>query len=336
MPGPQNMNHKAVALLSGGLDSNLAVAMVKEQGIEIEAINFQTIFGCCKDDARKVAHKLGVSFTVLSVQDDYLNRVEKPKYGYGRGVNPCVDCRIYMFQTAKKFMEQAGASFLISGEVLHQRPMSQKKRDFETIEKDCELNGLILRPLSAKLLPVTEPEKAGLVDRDKFYGVQGRSRTKLLELAKQYGIEDPPSPSAGCALTSPAFAKKVRDVFSHHPNYNRWEFEILKIGRHFRLDRKTKIVISRNHTQNEYLEALHPSGTVLLISRNFGGPHALLIGDASEENRRKAASCMLRYSQKPLPDICEITLKGNGQTENLYFAPALEAAQRELEELRIV
>ncbi|MBI3313769.1 MAG: 7-cyano-7-deazaguanine synthase [Candidatus Omnitrophica bacterium] len=339
MPGTETMTMKikAVALLSGGLDSMLAIAIVKEQGIEIEAVNFQTIFGCCKDDARQAAHMLGVSFTLLSVQDDYLNMVEKPKYGYGKGINPCVDCRIYMFRTAKKFMEQTGASFLISGEVLDQRPMSQKKRDFEIIEADAGLKGRILRPLSAKLLAPTEMEKEGVVDRERLYAIHGRSRSELLRLAQKYGIENPPMPSAGCALTSPAFGKKVRDVFRHHPGYSRWEFEILKIGRHFRLDRQTKVVISRNHDQNNYLEALHPEGTALLISKNFGGPHALLIGNNSEENRRKAVSAMLRYSQKPLPEICEIVVKGPGGNETvLYFSPAGEIPEAELESLRIV
>jgi tRNA U34 2-thiouridine synthase MnmA/TrmU len=328
------MNKKAVALLSGGLDSTLAVCIVKEQGIEIEAVNFQTIFGCCKDDAHRVAHELGVSYTTLKVGDDYLKMVEKPKYGYGRGINPCVDCRIYMFDMAKQFMGQVGASFLITGEVLDQRPMSQKMRDFKAIEADSGLEGLILRPLSAKRLPLTRPEQEGIIDRSKLYGIHGRSRHTLLEIAKKYGIENPPSPSAGCALTSPLFAKKVRDVFEHRPGYERWEFEILKIGRHFRLDDKTKLVIARNHDQNEYLEILHPSGTTLLTCHNFSGPHALFIGPSTPERLERAGALMLRYAQKPLPDFCEIQTRSGENIQTLTLTAAAEEAV--VESLRIV
>lgn len=329
------MNLKAIALLSGGLDSMLAIAIVKEQGIEIEAVNFQTMFGCCKEDARRAAYDLGVKFSVLKVGDDYLKVIQKPKYGYGRGVNPCVDCRIYMFLAAKQYMEEAGASFMITGEVVDQRPMSQKVGDLRIIDRDCGLEGKILRPLSAKLLPETEAERLGLVDRSKLYDIHGEWRKPLLDLAVKYGIENPPAASAGCALTSPDFAKKVRDVFRHHKDYNRWEFEILKIGRHFRLNSKTKAVISRNHTQNEYLENLRPAGTALLTCGNFGGPHALVIGPAETAEFEKAAGLMLRYSKKPLPVFCEIAIRRDGHTE-IMSVPASQIEEQELERLRIV
>ena len=336
MPGAEIilMNKKAIALLSGGLDSTLAVCLVKEQGIEIEAINFQTMFGCCKDDARRVAYDLGIRLTLLKVGDDYLKMVQKPKYGYGRGVNPCVDCRIYMFDLAKKFMEQAGASFLISGEVLDQRPMSQKMGDFKKIESEFGLEGLILRPLSAKKLPVTKPEEAGIVDRSRLFGIQGRSRQELLQMADRFGIKDPPSPSAGCALTSPAFAKKVRDIFKHRPGYERWEFEILKTGRHFRLDSKIKVLIARNQNENEYLEYLHPPRTALLSCKNFSGPHALLMGDYQPEHLQRAGALILRYAQQPLPDRCEIQMEKEGGVDTFW---AEEPATEELvQSLRIV
>ncbi len=337
MPDAENgdvLMPKAVALLSGGVDSMLAIAMIKQQGVAIEAVHFQTMFGCCKDDARQAAHLLGVPCTLLKVGDDYLEMVEKPKYGYGRGVNPCVDCRSYMFKLGKKFMEQTGADFLISGEVLDQRPMSQKKRDFERIEAECGLEGKILRPLSAQRLKPTEAEEKGWVDREKLFAVQGRSRKFLFEMARKYGIEEPPSPSAGCALTSPDFAKKVRDVFEHHPDYSRWEFEILKMGRHFRLDEKTKLVIARNENQNAYLEMLHPEKTFLLTCLNFGGPHALLIGEGSGENFDLAGKLMLRYAQKPFPAECEIQREGGGETGT--FTISAQADEEQINLLRIV
>ncbi len=325
---------KAVALLSGGVDSMLAIAIVKEQGVKIEAVHFQTMFGCCKDDARQAAYQLGVPCTLLKVGDDYLKMVENPKYGYGRGVNPCVDCRSYMFVLGKKFMEQVGADFLISGEVLDQRPMSQKKIDFQRIETDCGLEGKILRPLSAQRLAPTEAEEKGWVDRSRLFNIHGRSRKLIFDLARKYGIEEPPSPSAGCALTSPAFAKKVRDVFDHHPDYSRWEFEILRMGRHFRLDDTTKLVIARNENQNAYLEALHPEGTFLLTCRNFGGPHALLIGADREKNLALAGSIILRYAQKPFPETCEIQVEGGAETQT--FQVAAQAEEERIDLLRIV
>ena len=301
------MNSRAVILLSGGLDSTLSACILQEQGIELHAVNFQTMFGCCKDDAREVAEKLGIPFSFLRVGDDYLKVIERPKYGYGRGINPCVDCRIYMFFAAKRFMEQIGASFLVSGEVVDQRPMSQKPQDFRLIERDTALEGLIVRPLSAKRLLPTEPEKCGIVDRERLYGIQGRSRQLLLELAAKYGIENPPSPSAGCALTVPAFARKVRDVFEHRPDYRRWEFELLKMGRHFRLSENVKVIIARNQEQNQHLEVRHPEGTVLLTCTSFAGPHALLIGsDIQKPLLEKAGRLMLRYAQKPVPAAGEV------------------------------
>lgn len=315
---------KAVALLSGGLDSMLAICLMKEQGIEIEALNFQTMFTCCKNDARRAAHDLGVPFTLMKVDDDYLKIIDSPKYGYGRGMNPCVDCRIYMFHLAKQHMERTGAFFVVTGEVLDQRPKSQKMNDFRIIERDSGLEGKILRPLSAKLLPPTEPELSGAVDREKLHAVHGQSRKLLLELAAQFGIENPPAASPGCALTMEGFSKKVEDVFDHHPDYKRWEFEILKVGRHFRLDEKTKVVVARNHEQNEYLEVLHPAGTALLTCRNFGGPHALVIGECDENHLKQAGMLMLRYSQKPLPSFCEIEMRSQKGTELLVIPGKIE------------
>ena len=319
------MNQKGVALLSGGLDSTLAIKILQEQGIEIEAINFQTMFGCCKDDARKVAHELGVGFTMLPVGMDYVELVKNPKYGVGKGINPCVDCRSYMFRLAKKFMESIGASFVISGEVLGQRPMSQRFDCFETIEKDAELVGLIVRPLSAKLLDPSIPEKEGVVDREKLFDIQGRSRAKLLELASHYGIENPPQPSTGCALTKPEFSKKVKDIFHYMKDYERWQFEILKTGRHLRLDPETKIILGRDAAENEYLEYLHPKDTVLFTPLNFAGPSAILDGPWTPERLQKSAEIILSYT-KHRPELAQIQWEINGAVEILEIKSHLTEA----------
>jgi len=329
------MNKKAVALLSGGLDSTLAICIVKAQGIEVEALQVRTVFSCCGNDARLAAQRLGVRFTMLKVGDDYLKLIEKPQFGYGRGLNPCVDCRAYMFRMAGQFMETVGASFIVSGEVLEQRPMSQKFQDFKAIEASTGLEGLILRPLSAKRLPVTKPEKASVVDRSALYGFCGRTRHKILELAARYGIENPPHPSSGCALTSPLFAKKLKDVFDHQERYHRWEIEILKVGRHFRLDPFSKVVLGRDEGQNAYLEALRPPETTLLGCFNFGGPTALLIGERTEERVRKAVEMMLRYAQRPLPEMIEIKVLSGDDEEILTPVPSGDENLAGVESLRI-
>jgi len=320
------VKNKAVALLSGGLDSRLAILIVKELGVTIEAVNFQTLFSCCKDDARQAAYELGVRFTLVKAGEDYLETVRNPKHGYGRGINPCVDCRSYMFKQAKAVMEQSGASFMVTGEVLGQRPMSQKLSDFQAIERDTDLEGRILRPLSARLLPPTFAEREGVVDRSKLYDIQGRTRERLHALAHRYGIKEPPAASAGCALTQPPFADKVRDLFDHDPGHELWKYELLKIGRHFRLNQDTKVVLGRNEAQNTYLEELCRKGLVLLRPKNFAGPAAVFIGQENPEVCRQAASLVLRYAQKPLPDPCELELiRGNEMQVVMAADPAQES-----------
>ncbi len=315
---------RAIALLSGGLDSRLAVCILKEQGIEIEAVNFQTMFSCCRDDARQVAHELGIGFTAIKADEEYVRIIREPKYGYGRGLNPCVDCRIYMFERARSLMDHLRASFIITGEVIGQRPMSQKIADFVKIERDTGLEGLIVRPLSAQLLPATLPEKEGVIDRSRLYAIQGRWRAPLLALARRYGIENPPDASPGCALTQVPFADKVRDVFTHDEGNEPWKYEILKVGRHFRLKEGAKVVLGRSEEQNAYLEALHPAGTALLVPHNFAGPVGLLIGAAESPALEQAAALILRYAQKPLPENCDLKLTRGGEVKILSSSAAAD------------
>ncbi len=334
------MQKKAVVLLSGGLDSTLALRILQEQGIELEAINFRTAFACCKDDALETARQFGVKVTMLSVADDYFKLIEKPKYGWGKGINPCVDCRIYMFRLAKKFMEVSNASFVASGEVLGQRPMSQQMRQLRIIEEESGLKDILLRPLSAKFLDPTLPERMGIVDREKLYGISGRSRKELLELAKQYGIENPPTPSTGCLLTEPDFAKKVRDLFDHTQDYDRWHFETLKVGRHFRLSDETKAVIGRNEEENRRLELLNQRDSILLIPANFKGPSALLIGPTDRETERRVCGIIFHYSKQgktlhegaPFRPIFE--RRQNGVKGDLSFEEAL-VSEEEFVSLKI-
>ena len=299
------MARKCIALLSGGLDSMLAIRIMQEHGVEVEALNFKTVFTCCQDQSALMARELGVQLTVLSQEDDYIDLIRNPRFGYGKGANPCVDCRIYMFEKARTYMEQQGADFMVSGEVVGQRPMSQKRRDLEVISHHSGNNDVLLRPLSAKVLPPTKPETEGWVDRDKLYGFFGRSRKGLIQLAKQLDIATIPTPSTGCSLTEPQFSKKVFDLIQIEVAPKRWDFEILKTGRHFRFDARTKVVVGRNAAENDHLEYAHrmPEATSTAIVRpeNFTGPSAIVLGPLTDSVQRYAAGLVRRYSK--LDDI---------------------------------
>ncbi|MCA9247123.1 MAG: hypothetical protein KDA42_08415 [Planctomycetales bacterium] len=318
------MSARAVALLSGGLDSILAIRVLQQQGIETEAINFQTIFTCCKDTAARAARDLGVRLTVLSQQDDYIDVIRAPKHGYGKGANPCVDCRIYMFRMAAKYADDIGAELIVSGEVAGQRPMSQKKRDLLLIERNSGLEGRLLRPLSAKLLPPTRAELEGRVDREKLYGFSGRSRKGLIRLARQLGIEEIPSPSTGCALTEPTFAPKVRDLIRLDSASQRWDFELLRVGRHLRMRRDLKAVVGRREQENAMLEAMYAAAdsraTGMLRPNGFAGATILLIGAIDDDALATAAALVLRYGRHEGSGEAEVVLSRPGEVDTLLAA----------------
>ncbi len=290
-----------MVLLSGGLDSMLAIRVLQEQGLEVEAINFQTIFTCCKNTAAQAAHELGVPLTVIGQEDDYIELVRRPKYGYGKGANPCVDCRIYMFQQAAQVAEQLGAEVIASGEVLGQRPMSQKRRDLEIIARESGLEGRLLRPLSALLLPPTEVEQRGLVDRSRLFGFHGRNRKHLISLAQSYGFKSIPSPSSGCALTETTFAPKVYDLIQLDAESGRWDFELLNIGRHIRIDEATKAIVGRREEENIALQQRFTQpgsrASLMLVPESFRGPTVMIIGPLADEIESYADGLVARYSK---------------------------------------
>ena len=294
---------RCVVLLSGGLDSMLAIRIMQEQGIEVEALNFKTMFTCCQDTSAQAAHALNVPITVVGQEDDYLDLIREPQFGYGKGANPCVDCRIYMFQRAHKFMEAIDAQFIVSGEVVGQRPMSQKRSDLKVISNYSGLEELLLRPLSAKLLEPTKPERDGLVDREKLYDFQGRSRKGLIALAREFGFTEDmiPTPSTGCSLTEPGFGSKVHDLIQIQVDDTRWDYEILNLGRHFRWDEATKVIVGRDEQENERLEYIHTTpeatSTAILEPVSFTGPSALITGPATREAVEYAVGLVCRYGR---------------------------------------
>jgi tRNA U34 2-thiouridine synthase MnmA/TrmU len=274
---------KAVALLSGGLDSQLAVRMIKEQGVEVEAVAIKTPFcdfDCgkgCGHKVLEVATELDIKMKTVYLGKEYLTMLKNPKHGYGSGMNPCIDCRMMMYEEAKKHMDKIGASFIITGEVLHQRPMSQNSNALSVIERETNMEGKILRPLSAKLLKPTKSETNGLVDRSLLGSIRGRSRKGQLDLAANYGIADPPNSAGGCLLTDPQFSKRVRDLFKFmvsEPSIN--DVELLKIGRHFRLDSNSKLIVGRNHNENEMLLSYCEDRDYIIQPVSIPGPVSIL------------------------------------------------------------
>jgi tRNA-specific 2-thiouridylase len=291
---------KALALLSGGLDSTLAVKTILDQGIDVEAVNFVSPFCLCRSGgcgAVEVAKNLKVPLKTISVGEEYLGVVRKPRFGYGKNMNPCIDCRIFMLKKAGKYAKETGASFIFTGEVLDQRPMSQHRKALELIEKEAGLKGRILRPLSAKLLPITDVEKRGFVNREKLLGIEGRSRKQQLRLAQELKVTDFSCPGGGCLLTYREFACKVRDLFEHKQKPSLKDVELLKVGRHFRFGRN-KIIIGRNEAENRLLLRMKMDGDYFLESQDTGSPIALLQGPKTKIAIEKAVELTAFYSDK--------------------------------------
>ena len=308
---------KAIGLLSGGLDSTLAVRLVTELGIEVIAVKFTSPFcqcdsgGCCH--AAEVARQMGLELKTFAKGDDYLDVVRHPKHGYGVGMNPCIDCRIFMFKKAKAYMEETGAAFLFTGEVLGQRPMSQHRRAIEVIEEESGLAGKIVRPLSAHHMEPTEAERNGWVDREKLLGFQGRSRKPQIALAEEYGITGFACPAGGCLLTDQNFSAKLRDLFAHRDKIGMRDIGLLKIGRHFRLG-ESKIVCARNEAECGALRLRAGERELLFEAVGCMGPVVLLEGPAGEGAIRLALAVASAYSGG---DAKEITVRQWGRGNEL-------------------
>lgn len=313
------MKRKALALFSGGLDSILVVKVMLEQGIEVEAINFTSPFFLCKNptagcqsEAVRVAGELGIPIKVVELGVDFLEMLRSPRHGYGSGMNPCIDCRIFFLRKAGEYMAECGADFIVTGEVLGQRPLSQRKDAMRLVERECGLKGLLLRPLSARFLEPTIPEQEGWVDRDSLPAISGRSRKEQMRLANEMGIRGYPIPAGGCLLTEPSFLSKIRDVFDHADCLNMRDFSLLRIGRHFRVGPRTKVIVGRNETDNETLEnAVRPGDATL---RWLGGssPLCLVTGEIRSELLDTAAGILLRYTKAKLGTECPVAVVLDG------------------------
>ena len=335
------MNRKAIGLLSGGLDSTIAVGLMVDLGIEVIALNFTSPFctctsknAGCKNQAVKVSEKFNIKIKSVYMGQEYINMVASPKYGYGRNLNPCLDCRIMMFKKAKESMMEEEASFVFTGEVLGQRPMSQRRDAMNIIERDSGLKGLILRPLSAKHFDPTIPEKEGIIDRERLLDLTGRSRKAQIELAETMGINDYPCASGGCLLTEFNFAGRMRDLIKHTEAPAVKDTKLLRVGRHFRVDENCKVIVGRDQSENEKLERLAEPDDYIFSVSSYEGPVVVMRGAIKNELIPIASKITLRYSDAPKDK--EIPVNFRRKSDNTPSAIVVKAIDDEsLAKIRI-
>ena len=346
---------KAIGLISGGLDSTLALALVRRQGIEVKAVNFYT--GLCitetqrrkggradgtipQNEALRAAAELEVDVEYVDISGKaYFDMLVHPRWGYGANANPCVDCRVFMMRRAKEIMEAEGAEFVFTGEVLGQRPKSQRRDTLRIIERESGLEGRLLRPLSAQLLEPTIPEKEGKLDRARLLDISGRSRHRQMALAEELGIANWPQPAGGCCyLTDESFAKKFFDILDSREAagaeraIDKDDVILLSTGRHFRLSPRAKLVVSRSEVENALLEH-HVTGRARLEARDVLGPVALVEGTPTWEERLVAARIVARYGKgKDAPKVVVEWREGELQE---FYEVEPERDEARIEALRL-
>jgi tRNA U34 2-thiouridine synthase MnmA/TrmU len=331
---------KAIALFSGGLDSILAIKIINDMGIEVIPLYFLTPF-CSKNKetvavelTKKVKHQLGLDLRVVYLGDQFLAIVRKPKYGYGKNFNPCIDCKILFLSLAKEIMQKEGADFLITGEVVGQRPKSQHKDTLRLIEQTAQVVGLLVRPLSAKHLPLTLAEQNNWIARNQLFDFYGRNRKPQLALATKLGITEYAWPGGGCLLTEAGYCRRLKDLFQQD-KYNLDDVELLKLGRHFRLNQRLKFIVGRNEKENELLFQAVKPGDIYFMPKVLAGPSGLIRGsyDPGQDNDKKefCAGIIARYTA--LDSLVEVMIKGINNKEEILTVQAID--ESELNKLRI-
>jgi tRNA-uridine 2-sulfurtransferase len=313
---------RAIVLFSGGLDSILAALLLREQDVDVEALSFETPFFSARK-ARASARAAGLPLSVLDITVPHLEMLRHPRYGYGRNMNPCIDCHTLMLSIAGRRMEETGADLLATGEVLGQRPMSQGKQSLHIVAKNSGYQDYIVRPLSARLLPETLPEREGKVDRERLGALQGRGRKEQLEMARRYGVRDYPAPAGGCLLTDPMFSRRLRDLFGHATDVRLRDIELLKHGRHFRISAGAKVIVGRRREDNEQLARWAEDGDAVLQAAPYPGPFTLIPYGGDEEARRTAAGLCARYSDAPKDAVVPVNCTVGAHTVVIHVNLAL-------------
>jgi len=309
----KNKQTRALGLCSGGLDSMLAGLVLRDQDIDVVWVTFETpFFNAAK--ARKASKMTGIPLTVKSIFNVYMKMLKNPPAGYGKHMNPCMDCHALMFKLAGELMQVKNFDFLFSGEVLGQRPMSQNKSSLGYVEKHSGFKGYIVRPLSAANLPLTIPEKEGLVNRDRLLDISGRGRKRQIKLAQKFGISDYPAPAGGCLLTDKNFSNRLRDLFDHQDECTEEELHLLKHGRHFRLNPDAKLIVGRTEDDNENILKYHnPAGDTVLDVKDYASPIALVPRSAAKDSIQLAAAICTGYSKAPKLSPVDVVIKTSGK-----------------------
>lgn len=319
---------RAIALFSGGLDSMLAARLMIEQGVELTALQFITPFfnykhkGREEESAREFRELYGIDCMIVDVTTEYVRMLRNPRYGYGKNFNPCIDCKIFMMTRAFGIMKSTGADFLVSGEVLGQRPMSQRRDALRIVERDSGVDGYLLRPLCAKHMKPTVPEEQGLVDREQLLDITGRSRKPQMELAERLGITEYQTPAGGCLLTDPIISARVASLLKHSDVVSPDDLRLLSIGRHFDLS-GGKLFVGRNKDENTALAGLVRPGDHTLKVKDRPGPLALFRGSPEADDLTLAASVLCRYADNAgLPDMAVRVVKDGEEQLDIVVSPA--------------
>jgi tRNA U34 2-thiouridine synthase MnmA/TrmU len=320
---------RAIALYSGGLDSILAILVVMRQGVEVAALTFLTRIGCALPDKsasseklRAASERFGFTLHFIELSEKFISIVKNPKYGYGKNMNPCLDCKILMLKEARQVMINSSADFIITGEVLSQRPMSQRRDTFPKIDREAGVKGIVLRPLSARLLKPTIPEMKGLVDRESLYALSGRSRKPQISMAQEFGLTDYPQPAGGCLLTDPIYSFRLKELLARTTDLTLNEMQLLRVGRHFRASDNCKIIVGRNEQENEQIQRLVAPDDYLLWVEGYGSPMAVVQGIAGDEALELAASLCVRYSDAKDLERVEVDIKQDNTMRKIIAAPA--------------
>ncbi|MFH0877870.1 MAG: tRNA 4-thiouridine(8) synthase ThiI [Candidatus Omnitrophota bacterium] len=315
---------KVIVLISGGLDSLLAAKLMQNQGMDVIGIRFTSpVFGYDRPERRgfnaeTLAGRLGITLKPVDITDDILRILKSPRHGFGSNINPCIDCHTTMLIRAKEMMASLGASFIVTGEVVGQRPMSQGRNTLRMIDKEAGVERLVLRPLSAKVLEPTEAEEKGWVDRDKLYGITGRTRREQMDLAAEFGIKEYPNAAGGCLLTDPSFSRRVKDLRDHEA-LTEADVKLLKAGRQFRLTERARLVVGKNFKDDELLQSLRgPEDVFLEPEEAVSGASGLGRGDFGDRKTLElAARIVSRYFDKKnscCTSRVEVSYKGNKET----------------------
>ncbi|KOR26276.1 DUF814 domain-containing protein [Clostridium sp. L74] len=287
---------RALAMVSGGLDSILAAKLIKDQGIDVIGICFRSYFFNEKN-AEKMTKQIGIPLEVVDFSKAHFQMVKSPKHGYGKNINPCIDCHAMMMRYSGELLKKFNADFIITGEVLNQRPMSQNKASLNVVKKESGYEDKILRPLCAKVLPPTEMELKNLVDREKLLDISGRSRKIQMELAEKWGIIEYPSPAGGCKLTEPNYAKRLKELLKYKENLEERDLQLLKYGRHFRISENCKIISTRTKDEGDIIKNYLSSKDYMFLACDYNGSTVVIIGEPSEIDIKLAAEITGRYSK---------------------------------------